>query len=419
MLNNHNTFYSYAAEQYKKIGVDPEEALRRLAGIAVSVHCWQGDDVRGFEGSDTLTGGITATGNYPGRARNAAELMADFDAAMRLVPGKKRLNLHASYAITEQPVERDALLPEHFAPWVTFAKERGYGLDFNPTFFSHPKSADNLTLSHPDDEIRNFWIRHGKACRRIAASFGEALGSPSLCNIWIPDGYKNTPADRLSPRLRLKASLDEIFADRYDPRYIIDSVESKVFGLGLEAYTVGSSEFYLNYAARKEGVYNLLDNGHYHPDEKVSDKISAMLAFCDRLPLHVTRPLHWDSDHVVLLEDELLAIAGEIIAAKAEDKAIIGLDYFDASINRVAAWVIGTRNMQKALLHALLTPYDELSRMQEAGDFTGILAAGEDQKTLPFGEIWAEYCRRQGVPTDGEWYKAVQEYEETVLKKRV
>lgn len=418
MLNNQNALYSCAAGQYKKIGVDPEGAFECLANIAVSIHCWQGDDVRGFDGSDTLTGGIAATGDYPGRARNAAELMADFDTAIRLIPGKKRLNLHASYAVTEQPVDRDALLPEHFEPWVAFAKERGLGIDFNPTFFSHPMAADNLTLSHPDEKIRSFWVRHAKACRRIAAYFGEALGSPSLCNIWIPDGYKNTPADRLSPRLRLKASLDEIYADRYDPKYIVDSVESKVFGLGLEAYTVGSSEFYLNYAARKEGVYNLLDNGHYHPNEKVSDKISAMLAFCDRLPLHVTRPLHWDSDHVVLLEDELLAIAGEIIAAKAQDKVMIGLDYFDASVNRVAAWVIGSRNMQKALLRALLTPHDQLRRMQDAGDFTGILVSGEDQKTLPFGEIWAEYCRRQGVPADGEWYPIVQEYEETVLKKR-
>ncbi len=412
--------YELAKELYAQYGVDVDKAMELCDSTPISIHCWQGDDVTGFEKNEgELTGGIQATGNYPGKATTPDELRQDMDFAFRFVPGKKKVNIHASYLESDTAVDRDAIKPEHFKNWADWAVEKGYGLDFNPTFFSHPKSADNLTLSHPDDEIRNFWIRHGKACRRIAASFGEALGSPSLCNIWIPDGYKNTPADRLSPRLRLKASLDEIFADRYDPRYITDSVESKVFGLGLEAYTVGSSEFYLNYAARKEGVYNLLDNGHYHPDEKVSDKISAMLAFCDRLPLHVTRPLHWDSDHVVLLEDELLAIAGEIIAAKAEDKAIIGLDYFDASINRVAAWVIGTRNMQKALLHALLTPYDELSRMQEAGDFTGILAAGEDQKTLPFGEIWAEYCRRQGVPTDGEWYKAVQEYEETVLKKRV
>lgn len=417
-MHNQSTPFERAVEQYKKIGVDVESAIRRLADIPISVHCWQGDDVRGFEGGDELTGGIAATGNYPGRARNAAELMADFDAAMRLVPGKKRINLHASYAVTEQPVERDALLPAHFAPWVDFAKARGCGLDFNPTFFSHPMAADNLTLSHPDKTIRDFWIRHAKACRRIAAYFGEELGTPSLCNIWIPDGYKNTPPDRLSPRLRLKESLDEIYAERYDPAYIVDSVESKVFGLGLEAYTVGSSEFYLNYTARREGVYNLLDNGHYHPNEKVSDKISAMLAFCDRLPLHVTRPLHWDSDHVVLLEDELLAIAGEIIAANAEEKVMIGLDYFDASINRVAAWVIGTRNMQKALLHALLTPHAALRQMQAAGDFTGILAVSEDSKTLPFGEVWAEYCRRQQVPEDGAWYPAVQEYEETVLRKR-
>lgn len=410
--------YLYARERYRAAGTDTEAALERLSSIPISVHCWQGDDVRGFEGGGELTGGIAATGNHPGRARDAAELMADFDFALRLIPGKKRINLHASYAVTDAPVERDKLLPEHFEPWVKFARERSLGIDFNSTFFSHPLAADNLTLSHPDGNIRSFWVRHAKACRRIAAHFGETLGTPSLCNIWIPDGYKNTPADRLTPRLRLKASLDEIYSEKYDPRFIIDSVESKVYGLGLEAYTVGSSEFYLNYAARREGVYNLLDNGHYHPDERVSDKISAMLAFAGKVPLHVTRPLHWDSDHVPLLEDELLAIANEIVAAGAEDRVIIGLDYFDASINRVAAWATGARSMEKALLYALLTPRGDLLAAQDAEDFTRIMMAGEAMKTMPFGDVWEEYCRREGVPDEEECCRRCREYEQNVLLRR-
>ncbi|HBF37467.1 MAG TPA: L-rhamnose isomerase, partial [Firmicutes bacterium] len=345
--------YRLAKESYRKIGIDCDQVIAKLGKIAISIHCWQGDDVNGFENRGGLTGGIATTGNYPGKARTPEELMADIDKALSLIPGKHRINVHACYGITDgNTVERDMLEPKHFSKWVEFAKQRGLGLDFNPTFFSHPKAASGLTLSHPDPEIRNFWIRHGKACRKIAAYFGKELGTPSLCNLWIPDGYKDIPADRLGPRLRLKASLDEIYREKYDPRYLIDCVEGKVFGIGLEAYTVGSHEFYLSYAA-KNGIYFLLDNGHFHPTEVVSDKISALLAFFDRIPLHVTRPMRWDSDHVILLDDELKEIAKEIIRCDALDKVMIGLDYFDASINRVAAWVIGVRNMQKALLGAM------------------------------------------------------------------
>ena len=410
--------YLSAAEQYKKVGIDTDRALEILKNIPVSIHCWQGDDVTGFENAGgELTGGIQTTGNYPGKARTPEELMADLDVALKLIPGKKKINLHASYAIFDgAPVDRDALEPKHFAKWVEFAKERGLGLDFNPTYFSHPKAADGLTLSHPDDEIRAFWVRHGIASRKIAAYFAAELGCESCCNSWIPDGYKEIPADRLGPRLRLKDSLDQIFAEKLEG--VVDCVESKVFGIGVEAYTVGSSEFYLSYAASHPGVYNLLDNGHYHPTEMVSDKIPALLAFFDKLPLHVTRPMRWDSDHVVLLDDELKEIAKEIVRCDGINKVMIGLDYFDASINRVAAWVVGTRNMQKALLSALLEPADYYKGLQDAGNFTRLMAEREALKMYPVGDVWDAYCAKEGVPAENEWLAIVEQYEKDVLVKR-
>ena len=408
--------YESAKEQYLSLGIDPEAALEKLASIPVSMHCWQGDDVRGFDRPDEgLSGGIQTTGNYPGRARTPEELMADLELSYKLIPGKKRLNLHSSYAIFDgAPADRDALEPKHFAKWVEFAKKNNVGLDFNPTFFSHPL-ADGLTLSHPDDSIREFWIRHGIACRRIAAYFAKELNTHCLCNVWIPDGYKDIPADRLGPRLRLKDSLDRIFAEKLEG--VIDCVESKVFGIGVESYTVGSGEFYASYAASHPGVYYLLDNGHFHPTEVVSDKIPALLPFFDKIPLHVSRPVRWDSDHVVIFDDELKEIAKEIVRNDATDKVLIGLDFFDASINRIAAWVIGTRNMQKALLFALLQP--NLKDAQNAGNFTDVLAYSEEAKTLPFGDIWAEYCRRNGVPENHAWLKVIRDYESDVLAKRV
>lgn len=408
--------YESAKQKYASYGIDVEAALETLKKVPVSMHCWQGDDVLGFDRADTgLSGGIQTTGNYPGRARTPEELMADLEEVYKLIPGKKRLNLHACYAIFDgDPVDRDALEPKHFAKWVEFAKKHNIGLDFNPTFFSHPL-ADGLTLSHPNDEIRAFWVRHGIACRRIAAYFAKELGTHCLVNVWIPDGYKDIPADRLSPRMRLKESLDQIFAEKLDG--VIDCVESKVFGIGVESYTVGSGEFYVSYAATHPGVYYLLDNGHFHPTEVVSDKIPALLPFFDKIPLHVSRPVRWDSDHVVILDDELKEIAKEIVRNDATEKVLIGLDFFDASINRLAAWTVGTRNMQKALLFALLQP--DLKDAQEKADFTKVLVLSEEAKTLPFGEVWEEYCRREGVPAGAEWFDIVREYEKDVLLKRV
>lgn len=411
------SYYEYAKELYAGLGIDTEAVLNTLANVKISLHCWQGDDVNGFENAGELSGGIAATGNYPGKARNFEELTADLDETLKLIPGTHKVNLHASYAVTDRPVDRDALRPEDFRAWVDYAKDRSLGLDFNPTLFSHPKAADSLTLSHPDPAIRRFWVDHCKCCRRIAESFGKELGQPSLDNIWIPDGYKEVPADRLGPRMRLKESLDEIFAEKLDGSVLYDSVESKVFGIGLEAYTVGSHEFYMNYAA-KNGVLCLLDNGHFHPTETVSDKIPSMLLFSDKLALHVTRPMRWDSDHVVRLDDELREIANEIVRCNALDRVLIGLDYFDASINRVAAWVIGMRNMEKALLSALLTPHATIKAFQDAGDFTSLLAMQEEMKSYPFAEVWDEYCRRQEVPVRESWLAEVQKYERDVLSKR-
>lgn len=412
--------YEQAKEMFAKYGVDTEQAIAKLAGIPISVHCWQGDDVVGFDGAGGASGGIQTTGNYPGRARTPEELMADIRLAFSLMTGKLRLNLHASYAMLGKDagkVDRDAYRPEHFAPWVKFAKEMGLdGIDFNPTFFSHPKMKDGLSLSSPDEETRKFWIRHGQACIRIAEYLAEEMGSHCLVNIWIPDGLKDVPADRLTPRLRLKDSLDEILSIEYDKEKVRVAVESKVFGIGLESYTVGSNEFYQNYAATR-GICCLLDNGHYHPTEVVSDKIPSLLAFYDKVALHVTRGVRWDSDHVVLFEDELKEICKEIVRNGATEKVMIGLDYFDASINRISAWVVGERNMDKALLYALLQPNDTLKKMQDEANFTEQMVLQEEMKTLPYGDVWEEYLRRNNF-AGADWFEKVRDYERKVLKER-
>ena len=404
---------------YAAMGVDVEAALAKAKGKAISIHCWQGDDVAGFDQKDGRAGdGIQTTGNYPGRARNFEELTADFLKAASLIPGKKRINLHASYAVFADGewVDRDRIEYRHFEKWVEFARENGFGIDFNPTCFSHPMVTDGLTLSSPIESVRRFWIDHCKACRRIANEIGAQLGDHVLNNVWIPDGMKDVPADRLGPRMRLKASLDEIFAEKLPN--VIDCVESKVFGIGLESYTVGSNEFYMSYAGTHPGVYNLLDNGHYHPTEVVSDKVPALLCFFDKIPLHVTRPVRWDSDHVVAFDDELKEIMKEIVRNDALDRVLIGLDFFDASINRVAAWIIGTRNAEKALLWALLQPNQHLKALQDAGNFTEKFMLMEEAKTLPFSDIWAEYCRREGVPADAGWFEEIKKYEQDIQSKR-
>lgn len=410
--------FESAKKIYAKFGIDVESALNKLKEIPVSVHCWQGDDVLGLEGAKTLTGGIQTTGSYLGKARNKEELFADAEKAFSLMPGKKRLNLHASYAILGRytgKTDRDAYEFRHFEEWVAFAEKLKLdGIDFNPTFFAHPRMKDGLTLSSPDEETRKFWVRHGRASLEIAAKIGKAMNSPSLVNIWIPDGYKDIPADRLSPRLRLKKSLDEIL-DGYDEKWVIPAVESKVFGIGVESYTVGSNEFYQNYAAQR-GICCLLDNGHYHPTEFVSDKIPALLAFYDKVALHVTRPVRWDSDHVVLLEDELTEIAREIVRNDAIDKVMIGLDYFDASINRIAAWTTGQRSMQKALLIALTEPHAEMKRLQDEGNFTELMILRERVKQLPWADLWHEYLLRQKKNDD--CYSEIKEYENKILKER-
>ncbi len=413
------TRFESAKELYKAYGIDVEKAMALAAAKPISIHCWQGDDVTGFDNPDGGAGdGLAVTGNYPGRARNFEELKADFLKAISLIPGKKRINLHACYAIFEEGewVDRDQIEYKHFAPWVEFAKENGIGIDFNPTVFSHPMMKDGLSLSSPDEKVRKFWIDHCIACRKIAQRIGEELNDKVLNNVWIPDGFKDVPSDRLTPRLRLKDSLDQIFAEKLPN--VIDCVESKVFAVGIESYTVGSNEFYMSYAATRPGVYNLLDNGHYHPTEVVSDKIPALLAFFDKIPLHVTRGVRWDSDHVVVLDDELKEIMKEIVRNDALDKVLIGLDFFDASINRIAAWVIGTRNAQKALLWALLQPHEAMKKMQDEADFTRRLMMMEEMKTMPFSDIWTEYCNRQGVPADSSWYDVVMEYEKNVLEGR-
>lgn len=404
-----------AARIYAQAGVDVEKALERLSKIPVSMHCWQGDDVKGFLSDGELSGGIQTTGNYPYRARNFEELTADMDFAFALIPGKKRINLHAIYAVTKEKKDVDELTVEDFRPWIDWAKKRDIGIDFNPTLFSHPMVKNGLTLSSPDENVRKFWIKHVKACRKIAAEIGKEQGSPCLNNLWIPDGLKDVPGNRLAPRMRLKASLDEIYSVKYPKEYIVDSVESKVFGIGVESYTVGSSEFYMNYAALN-GLCCLLDNGHYHPTEVVSDKIPSMLAFFDKVALHVTRGVRWDSDHVVVFEDELKEIAKEIIRNNADQRVLIGLDYFDASINRVAAWVIGMRNMQKALLWALLLPNEETTKLQDEARFTELMYLNEKMKTYPFGDVWEEYLKRNNVKS--EFFGEIENYEKEMKNVR-
>ena len=411
--------YAMAKERYAAFEVDTDRALQRLATIPISLHCWQGDDVAGFEAPDAeLSGGIAATGNYPGKARTPDELRSDLDQAYGLIPGTHRLNLHAIYAETGgEAVERDQLQPEHFNGWVAWAKEKGHGLDFNPTLFSHPMAESGMTLSSYDDGVRQFWVDHCIACRKIGASFGRALGTPCVTNIWIPDGYKDVPADRKTPRLLLKDSLDKILAEPIDRQYNLDAIEGKLFGLGSESYVVGSHEFYLSYAIAND-VLLCLDSGHYHPTEVISDKLSAVLTFLDEVLLHVSRGVRWDSDHVVLLTDELQAIAQELVRGAYLERVHIGLDFFDASINRVAAWVIGTRNALRALLMALLEPYDQLRALEMAGDFGGRLALLEELKGLPWSAVWDQYCLQQGVPVGFAYMDAIRAYEEQVLSKR-
>lgn len=415
-MNTPISRYSSAREQYARLGIDTDAAMKKLLETPISLHCWQGDDVLGFEGNGSLDGGIQATGDYPGRARTPQELMADMEFALRLIPGRHRINLHASYAVfTEAPADRDQLEPKHFAPWVQFAKRLGVGIDFNPTFFAHPKAA-KATLSSEDEEIRAFWIRHGVACLRISEYFARELGTPCTMNIWIPDGFKDTPANRTAPRARLKDSLDQILSCGYNRELVRVTVESKVFGIGLESYTAGSQEFYLNYAAQNN-LLCLLDSGHFHPTEVVADKISSMLLFNEQVALHVSRPVRWDSDHVVIFDDTTRQIAREIAIAGPQ-RVILALDFFDASINRIAAWVIGMRSMQKALLEAYLTPLDTLAQLQEQRDFTQLLMLQEELKTYPLGDVWDAFCQENAVPVREDWYSQVKEYEQKVLSKR-
>lgn len=409
--------YIEAKEKYALYGIDTEKALNTLKDVSISVHCWQGDDVVGFDSKEALSGGIQATGNYPGRARTPEELMADYDKAFSLIGGKKKLNLHACYAIFEdgEAVGRDEIEPKHFAKWVEFAKERGMGIDFNPTFFSHPMVKDGLTLSSPDEEVRKYWIKHGVACLKIAEYFAEETGIPCVMNIWIPDGYKDIPADRLSPRARFKDSLDQILDTPYNKEKVYVTLESKVFGIGVESYTVGSAEFCLSYSDYK-GITPLMDNGHYHPTEVVSDKISSLLLFNEKIALHVTRAVRWDSDHVVIFDDETKEIAKEIVRNDALDRVFIATDYFDASINRISAWVTGVRNVQKALLFALLQPDSELKRLQNEGNFTEVMYLQEEMKTMPLGDVWNEFLAREGV--EANYLVEVKKYESEVLSKR-
>ncbi len=411
--------YETARTRYEELGVDTEAALERLAKIAISLHCWQGDDVGGFESAGEATGGgIMATGAYPGKARTPAELRADLEKVYSLVPGKHRLSLHASYLEGGgRKVDRNEVGPEHFAGWVAWAREQGLGLDFNPTFFAHPKAASNFTLAHNDNGIRRFWVDHGIACRRIGEYMGRELGTPCVTNIWIPDGYKDSPVDRQASRALLKDSLDTIFAVKLDKRHILDAVEPKLFGIGVESCTIGSFEFYLGYAV-KNNLLLCLDMGHYHPTEGIADKISSVLFFLDEILLHVSRPVRWDSDHVVILSDELQELAREIVRGRFLDRVHIGLDFFDASINRIAAWVIGTRSMLKALLGALLEPVATLQGMEAGNDFTARLALLEELKTMPFGSVWDEYCRRSDVPVGIGWLGEVKKYEREVLEHR-
>ena len=412
--------YEEAKQMYAAMGVDTDKAIEILKNVPISMHCWQGDDVKGFDQDGPLTGGIQTTGNYPGKATTPEQLMADMDKAMSLCPGKKKINVHASYAIFEEGewVDRDKLEPKHFKKWVEFAKERGMGIDFNPTFFSSPMVKDGLTLSSPDKATRDFWIEHGKACIRISQYFAEETGIPCVMNIWTGDGYKDIPADRMGPRMRYKESIEAILAEPFDKNLVKPCVESKVFGIGVESFTAGSAEFTLTFAATHEGCLPLMDNGHYHPTEVVSDKIPALLCFFPEIALHITRPIRWDSDHVVLFDDETKEMAKEIVRCGALDKVYMALDYFDASINRIAAWSIGFRSWQKALLLAMLTPNAKLKDLQDQGKLTELLVAQEAVKTLPFGDVWAEYCKRANAPQDCELFAEIDAYEKSVLAAR-
>ena len=412
--------YASAKEMFASLGVDTDAALETLRKIPVSMHCWQGDDVIGFDHDGPLTGGIQTTGDYPGKARTPQELMADMDKAISLVPGKKKINIHACYAIFEEGefADRNRLEPRHFAKWVEFAKERGMGLDFNPTFFSHPMVKDGLTLSSPDPEVRKFWIEHGKACIRISQYFAEETGIPCVMNIWTGDGFKDVPADRMGPRMRYKESIEAILAEPFDKTKVKPCVESKVFGIGVESYTAGSAEFTLSFAATHEGCLPLMDNGHYHPTEVVSDKIPAMLCFYPEIALHVTRGVRWDSDHVLILDDETREIAKEIVRCDALERVYIALDYFDASINRVSAWALGMRSFQKSLMMALCTPNAALKKLQDESRFTELMATQEAIKMLPFGDVWNYYCEQCNVAGDFDLFGEVQKYEEEVLLRR-
>lgn len=413
--------YESAKEMYASIGVDTDHAIEVLKHVPVSMHCWQGDDVKGFDQDGPLTGGIQTTGHYPGKARTHQELMEDMEKVLTLVPGKKKLNLHASYAIFNpgEYVDRDQIQPKHFVKWVEFAKKHKMGIDFNPTFFSHNKVKDGLTLSSPDEEIRRFWIDHGKACIRISQYFAEETGVPCVMNIWTGDGYKDIPADRMGPRMRYKESIEEILSEPFDKNKVKPCVESKVFGIGVESYTAGSAEFALSFAATHEGCLPLMDNGHYHPTEVVSDKISSLLCFFPEIALHITRPVRWDSDHVVLFDDETKEIAKEIVRNNALDRVYIATDFFDAGINRISAWTVGLRSVQKALLNALLIPNETLKKLQDENRLTELMVMQDETKTMPFGDIWREYCEQCEVPGDREWFKKVQKYEKEVLLKRI
>lgn len=417
-MTNIEQSYQLAREQYGALGVDVDRAISRLRDVAISVHCWQGDDVAGFEGGDGALGnGLAVTGNYPGRARTPGELRGDLEFAYSLIPGTHRLNLHALYGEFHGPVDRDEIGVEHFQGWIDWATDSGVHLDFNPSYFSHAKAADGFTLAHADSGIRQFWIDHGIACRKIAAAMGKAQGNPCINNFWVPDGYKDTPASRKDPRQRLADSLDEIFSESISPDFTLDAVECKLFGIGSESYVVGSHEFYMGYAISRNKVL-CLDAGHFHPTEVISDKISSVLMYVPELLLHVSRGVRWDSDHVVTYSDELQAIMQEIVRGDYLNRVHIGLDFFDASINRVAAWAIGTRNALKALLAALLEPTDTLQQLERRGDYTGRLALMEEQKTMPLGAVWDHYCRSAGVPVGTEWLEKVRDYEKSTLSHR-
>ena len=412
--------YKSAKEQYAAAGVDADAALQKLEAIPISLHCWQGDDVGGFEtaGAELSGGGIQATGNYPGKARTIAQLRGDIEKALSLIPGRHRLNLHASYLDNGGTfVDRDQIEPKHFQSWIDWAKSNRLGMDFNPTYFSHPKAADGFTLSHPDQAIRDFWIEHSIRCRKIGAHMGKQLGTPAVTNVWIPDGYKDIPVDRAGPRERLTDSLDKIFKQKLNPKVHLDAVEGKLFGIGAESYTTGSHEYYLGYAVSRQTLLTL-DSGHFHPTEVMSEKISSVLLFCPGILLHVSRAVRWDSDHVVILDDELQAIAKELVRSGKLDRIHIGLDFFDASINRIAAWVIGTRNMIKALLIALLEPTQTLKGAELEMDYTRRLAMLEEQKSLPWCVVWDYYCEQKGVPAGMAWFDEVRRYEKDVLSKR-